>query len=83
MNNNLMTRTTNTVLSKELLPVIKENGKYGIALLGVIYIGNLVHDAVIKAMDKGYEVDVQAGKDKIAIKFTQPNNTWQEPVNQF
>lgn len=70
--NGLTTKTGNIVLSKELVSIIRDNGKYGIMLLGTIYVGNLVYDAVIGAMEKGYDIDVEAGKEKVRVKFTQP-----------
>lgn len=72
--NNLLAKTSKAVLSKDLGSIIKENGKYGIALLVTMYIGNLVYETVNNAMDKGYNVDVQIGKDKIGVKFTQPQS---------
>ena len=70
--NNVAKKASNTVLNSNLLPFIKDNGKYGIALLGLIYVTDIVRELAKEAMEKGYEVDIQAGKEKIGIKFTNP-----------
>jgi len=66
--NNLNLGTANALLNKNVFPFIKENGKYGIVLI----VAAMAYDLANKAIDQGYEVDVQIGEDKLDLKLTKP-----------
>lgn len=66
MNNKNM--ITNTALWDNMLPAIKENGKYGITLVVLA----MTYDLAKQAIKQGYGLDFQIGKDKIDLKFIQP-----------
>lgn len=66
--NNLIIKSKSR-LQDEVSTFIKENGKYGLALIGTMYICNLIHNVIVKAIDNGCNVDLQVSKEKIDLKI--------------
>ena len=68
--NNAIIKNVNTTVDKEIVPFVEKNGVYGVILVSMI----LMYDLAVKALDKGYEIDWNTGKENPGIKITRPKN---------
>ena len=69
----LIAKRQNMALNENVIPFLKENGGYAVALIGLVYVVDTIYNLTQDAMVNGYEIDLQAEKNKISLKFSKPN----------
>lgn len=67
--NNIVTKSMSSLLTKDVASFIKETGKYGCILVGIVYVSNLIG----KAIDNGYSVELKVQKDGVSLNLNQPH----------
>ena len=65
-------KNLNLALNSEVAEFIQENGKYGVAALAMWIAGKTIYEIALEAIQNGYELTFQFGKEKNEIRFFKP-----------
>ena len=69
---NIMASNIGFRMSKEMVSLIKNGGKYGCVALGII----TLYDLCVRAMEKGYAFNINFDPEgKVGINFTPSKST--------
>lgn len=61
------------VLNSDVTEFIQNNGKYGVAVIGIGCACNVLVQIASIAIENGYELNIQFGKDQNGITIGKPS----------